>query len=111
MAIIARLLLIALTLLVVGKYIPGIELSGVYAAIVASIVLALLNVFVRPVLVLLTLPINILTLGVFSFVINAGLFWFAASFLAGFTVSGFLPAVAGSLVVTLVSALGARYIR
>ena len=111
MAVIGRLLLVTLSLLVVGEYTPGIELSGLYAAIVAAVVLALLNIFVRPILFLLTLPINIITLGIFTFIINAGLFWFAASFLAGFTVSGFWPALVGSLVVSLVSAVGSRYIK
>ena len=111
MVILTRLLLVALALLVVGEYVPGIELAGPYAAIVAAVVLALFNVFVRPVLFFLTLPINILTLGLFMFIINAFLFWFAASFLAGFTVDGFLPALLGSVIITLVSALGSRYIR
>lgn len=111
MILIARLLLIALTLLVVGEYITGIELAGPYPAIIAAVVLALLNLFVRPILILLTLPINILTLGIFIFIINAGLFWFAASFLVGFTVAGFWPALVGSFIVSAVSALGSRYIR
>lgn len=111
MVFITRLLLIALTLLLVGEYVPGIELAGPYAAIIAAIVLALFNVFIKPVLIILTLPINILTLGLFTFVINAGLFWFAASFLSGFTVESFLSALLGSLIVTLVSSLGSRYIK
>lgn len=111
MITITRLLLVALTLLVVGEYVPGITLAGVYPAIIAAIILGLLNLFVRPILFVLTLPINILTLGLFIFIINAGLFWFAASFIQGFSVDGFWPALLGSLIVTLVSALGARFIK
>ena len=111
MVLITRLLLVALALLVVGEYVPGIMVAGPYAAIIAAVILGLLNIFIRPLLVLITLPINVLTLGFFTFVINAGLFWFAASFLAGFTVSGFWPAFAGSLMVTAASALGSRYVR
>ena len=111
MILLTRLLLVALALLVVGEYVPGIELTGPYAAIIAAVVLALFNHFVRPILFFLTLPINIITLGLFTFIINAVLFWFAASFLAGFTVEGFLPALLGSIIITLVSAFGSRYIR
>ena len=111
MVIITRLLLTALTLLIVGEFIPGISLAGPYAAIIAAVILSLLNMFIRPILFILTLPINVLTLGLFIFIINAALFWFAASFIQGFTVEGFWPALVGSVIVSLVSTLGARYIK
>ena len=109
--LINRLLLVALALLLTAEFIPGIEVTSVYAAIMASIVLAVLNLFVRPLLFILTLPISLLTLGLFIFCINALLFWFAASFLAGFSVSGFLPALLGSLTVSLVSTFANRLLR
>ena len=106
MKTISYVLLVALGLLVVEKIIPGIEVSSLYTAIIAALVLGLLNVFVRPLLVLLTLPITILTLGLFIVVINTFLFIFAASFIDGFTVDGFLAGLLGSLVLSLISAIG-----
>lgn len=110
LTLITRVLLVALTLLIVATYVPGIEVAGVYAAIVTAVVLGLLNLLVRPVLFLLTLPITILTLGLFVFIINALLFWFASSFLAGFSVSGFWSALLGSVIVSTVSMLGNRFL-
>jgi len=105
MKIIVHLILTALSLLLVAQIVPGIEVSSIYIAIIAALVLGILNVFVKPVLVLLTLPITILTLGLFMFVINALLFIFAASFIDGFTVDGFIPALLGSLIVSVFSAV------
>lgn len=111
LTLITRILLVAFVLLLVSEYVPGIEVQGVYPAIVSAIILGILNAIVRPVLVILTLPISLLTLGLFVFVINASLFWFAASFIDGFDVDGFWAALIGSLIVSLASALGSRYIR
>lgn len=103
MTIVYRILLNALGLLVIAYYIPGIAVSGIYAAIIAAIVLGVLNAIVRPVLLLLTLPISIITLGLFTFVINAALFLFAASFLEGFSVDGFWYALLGSILMSFVA--------
>ncbi len=111
MKLITRLLLTTLTLLVVAAYVPGIEISGLYPALVAAVVLGLLNLFVRPILIILTLPITVLTLGLFILIINTALFWFASSFIEGFSVSGFWAAFLGSLIVTVVSTIGNRYIQ
>lgn len=110
MKLITKLLLVTLTLLLVASLVPGIEVDGFYTALIAAIVIGLLNLFVKPILVLLTLPITVLTLGLFLFVINAFLFWFAASFIEGFAVDGFLAALVGSLIVTIVSTFANRYI-
>ncbi len=110
MKLITKLLLVTLTLLLVSSLVPGIEVDGFYTALIAAIVIGLLNLFVKPILVLLTLPITVLTLGLFLFVINAFLFWFAASFIEGFAVDGFLAALVGSLIVTIVSTFANRYI-
>jgi putative membrane protein len=104
MKLIAHVLITALALLLVSMLIPGIEVESFYAAVIASVILGLLHLLVKPILVILTLPITILTLGLFMFVINAILFWVAASFIDGFTVSGFLPALFGSVIVSVVSA-------
>jgi len=110
MKLITRLLLVALVLLIVAEYIPGITVDGFYAALIAAIVLGLLNLFVRPVLLILTFPITIITLGLFTFVINAALFWFAATFIDGFAVESFLHALLGSLIVTVASAAVSKYL-
>lgn len=107
--LITRLLLITLTLLVVAKYIPGITVDGFYTAFIAAVVLGLLNTIVKPILIILTLPITIITIGLFVFVINALLFWFAASFIDGFAVASFWYALLGSLIVSVVSTIGNRY--
>lgn len=110
MKLLTRLLLTALVLLVVANYIPGINVDGFYPAFMAAVILGLLNLFVRPVLVILTLPITFITLGLFMFVINASLFWFAATFLDGFSVDSFWYALLGSLIVSIASAIGNKYI-
>ena len=73
------------------------------AAVLAALLLGLVNTLIRPLLVLLTLPVTILTLGLFIFVINGALFWLAGSFVPGFTVAGFWPAVFGAIVYSVIS--------
>ena len=85
--------------------IPGVRVSGVVDAVLFAVVLGVLNALVRPVLLLLTCPINLLTLGLFVFVVNAAVFALAAWFLPGVAVDGFPGALVGSVVVSLVSAV------
>lgn len=103
--LLARIIITAFSLVLVAQIIPGIEVDSALTAILAAIVIGILNLLVRPVLVILTLPITFVTLGLFLFVINAILFWTAASLIDGFTVTGFLPAFLGSLIVSIVSTL------
>ena len=93
----------ALALMAVAYLMPSIQVSSFGAALVAALVLGLVNAVVRPVLVLLTLPVTILTLGLFIFVLNGLLFWMVGSWLQGFEVAGFWPAVFGALVFSLIS--------
>jgi putative membrane protein len=111
MKFIARFLLSVLGLLVIAEYVPGISLEGVYVATIAVLILGLLNAVVRPILFVLTLPITIITLGLFSFVLNACLFLFVASFVDGFTVSSFWTALLGSLLMTVVNMVGSNWIK
>lgn len=104
MKTITKVLLTAFVLLLIAQYVPGIAVDGVYAAIVAAVVLGLLNVFIRPLLVVLTFPITVITLGLFTFVINAALFQFASSFVDGFSVATFYHALLGSLIITVANA-------
>jgi len=110
MKIIIRILITALALLLVAKIIPGIVLVGLYPALISAVILGLLHLVVKPILIILTLPITIVSLGLFMFVINAGLFMFAASFIDGFTVDGFVPALIGSLLVSVLTSIGHRFV-
>ena len=93
----------ALALLTVAYVLPGIAIADFTTALIAALVLGLVNAFIRPVLILLTLPATILTLGLFIFVINGLLFWFVGSYLQGFTVSGFWAGFFGAIVYSIVS--------
>ncbi|CAM3372520.1 phage holin family protein [Bordetella sputigena] len=95
----------AVALLVVAYLLPGIAVASFGSALIAALVLGLLNMLVKPVLVLLTLPITIVTLGLFLIVLNALLFWFAGSILKGFQVNGFWWAVIGAILYSIISGL------
>lgn len=110
MTIIVRILITALGLLLAAYLIPGIFVESLYIAIITAVILGILNLIARPILFVFTLPITLLTLGLFIFVINAALFWFTASFIDGFTVDGFIPALLGSILVSLVSTVGNKLV-
>jgi putative membrane protein len=101
MKLLAKWLLSAAALLFVAYIYSGVEVKTFGAAMVAALVIGLFNTIVRPILVVLTLPVTIVTLGLFLFVINALMFWAAASVLDGFHVQGFLAALIGSLIYTV----------
>ena len=90
-------------LIAVAYLMPSITVSSFTAALIAALVIGLVNAIVRPVLVLLTLPVTILTLGLFIFVLNGLLFWMVASWLEGFHVAGFWSGVLGAILFSLVS--------
>ncbi len=93
----------ALGLLLVANLVPGVSVRSFWTALVVALVLGILNAIVRPLLILLTLPITIVTLGLFTFVLNALMFWLASAIVKGFDVAGFWPAFWGALVLWLVS--------
>jgi putative membrane protein len=103
--LIARWIVNAAALLLVAYIYPGVQVTGFTAALIAALVLGLVNAFIRPLLVILTLPVTILTLGLFLFVINALMFWFVAEVVKGFTVTGFVAALVGSLLYSVVTLL------
>lgn len=103
MRFLLRLLLNGVAVFVAAQIIPGIGVSGPGAAIVAGVALGLVNAIVRPVLILLTLPATVITLGLFIFVVNAVCLALAAWFVPGFTISGFIPALIGALVISIIS--------
>ena len=110
MILVTRWFIVALSFLGAAYLVPGIEVASFYTALILSFFWGFIGVIFRPILVLLTLPINIVTLGLFTFVINAFLFWFLGTFVRGFEVSGFIEALLGSLVVTFLSWLGTKII-
>ena len=102
MKLLSKWLLSAAALLLVAYLYQGVEVRSFTAALIAAFVIGLLNAVVRPVLVLLTLPVTVLTLGLFLFVINALMFWTAASLLDGFQVRDFTAALIGSLIYSVI---------
>jgi putative membrane protein len=105
MRLLLRWLLSAAALLAVTYLYSGVQVSSFTSALIAAAVIGLLNMIVRPVLVVLTLPVTIVTLGLFLFVINALLFWAASGLLSGFHVNGFIAALIGSLIYSLLGLL------
>ena len=90
-------------LLLVSYLFDGIQVAGLGWALIAALFLGVVNALIRPVVLILTLPINILSLGLFTFVVNALMLWLVGNLLAGFRVDGFWPALGGSLVLSLIS--------
>jgi putative membrane protein len=103
MRLILLWILNAVALLAVAYVMPSIHVASFGSALLAALVLGLVNAVLRPLLLLLTLPATLLTLGLFIFVINGLMFWLAGSLLEGFVVSGFWPAVFGSLLYSVIS--------
>jgi putative membrane protein len=103
-----RLLISALSLGVASYVVPGMEIDGIATMLIAAFLLGIVNAVVRPVLFILTLPITIVTLGLFLLVINAGMLGLVAWLLPGFTIEGFWAALGGWLIVSIVGWLGSR---
>ena len=105
-------LLNTLALIAVAYLMPSITIADFKSALIAALILGLVNAFIRPVLILLTLPVTVLTLGLFTLVINGLLFWFVGSVVKGFIVEGFWSGVIGAILFSVVSwALSALVLR
>ncbi len=102
-----RLLLVwlinAAALFALPSIFDSIKVETFYTALIVALILSIINTIIRPILLLLTLPITVLTLGLFIFVLNGLLFWFVASFVKGFAIAGFWPAVFGAIVYSFIS--------
>jgi putative membrane protein len=109
--LITRWLLTALSLIITARIVPGIHINDITTLFVAALVLGLLNAIIRPILIFFTLPLTIVTLGLFILVVNGFTFWLAARFVPGFQVDGFLPAVLGAVVVSLLSFVFSSFIK
>jgi len=104
MRLLIRWLLTAAALFAIAYYIvPGIRLDNFGAALVAAFAIGIVNLLVRPIIMILTLPVNIITLGLFTLVVNALMFWLAASFVSGFFVADFSAAFWGALCISVAS--------
>lgn len=102
MSLIIRWIVSALSLLLVAYLVPGIAVEGFYAALIAALVLGFVNAIIRPILLILTLPINILTLGLFTLVVNAFMLWLVSTIVKGFDVVSFPAALWAAVILWLV---------
>lgn len=93
-------------LLIATAYIPGVFVSSVYIAIIVAIILGFLNIFIRPILLFFSLPITIITFGLFIFVVNALLLWFVSTFISGFSFEGFMPAFITAILISVAHWIG-----
>ncbi len=105
MTFITKLLLNAAALSITAYILPGIRFSGFWSLILAAFVLGLMNSIVKPILIFLTLPINILTLGLFTLIVNGIVLYLTAAIVSGFEISGFWTAVLGALILSIISML------
>ncbi|PZN10168.1 MAG: hypothetical protein DIU69_07535 [Bacillota bacterium] len=110
MRLLVRWLINAGAILLVAWIVDGIEVRGPVAALLAAAVLGIVNAVIRPVVLFLTLPIGCLTLGLFTFVVNALMLWLTAAVVDGFEVHGFLSALIGSLLISLVSSVASWFL-
>lgn len=102
MFLILRWVIVSIALIGVAYLVPGFEVTGFYTALIAGLVLGLANAVVRPLIFILTLPVTIITLGLFTFIINAFMLWLTASVVPGFEITGLVPAVMGAIILWLV---------
>jgi len=105
MFLILRWVIMSVALLGVAYLVPGFEVASFYIALLAALVLGLANAVVRPLVFILTLPVNIITLGLFTFIINAAMIWLAASVVPGFEIANFVAAVMGAIVLWIIGML------
>lgn len=108
--LIARLLITALAFLLAAELVPGIMVASFYTALLLALFWGIIGLTIRPLLFILTLPINFLTFGLFTFVINGFFFWFLNTFVQGFTVDGFSSAFLGAIIISAVSWLGGKFV-
>ena len=102
-SVLASWLLSALTILLISQYVKGFNVDSFQTALLVALVLGIFNAFVKPLIVILTLPINILTLGLFTFVINAFLIMLTDYFVKGFTVTSFTPALIAAIILWIIN--------
>lgn len=110
MKILIKWLISALAIILTAYLIPGISVTSIYIALIIALFLGFINAVIRPIIVILTLPVNIVSLGLFTFIINGFFFWLLSTFIKGFEIDSFLTAVLGALVISVISWLGNQFI-
>jgi putative membrane protein len=110
MGFLLRVIVNTVTIALAAHLVPGIILDGVVPALIAGLVLGVINAVVRPIFVVLTFPLTLVTLGLFLFVLNAFCLWLTSAFVPGFTIRGFWPAFVGALIISAVSWLLSRFV-
>jgi putative membrane protein len=105
-----RLAISALGLWLASELVPGVDINGVWTLVIAALLLGIVNALVRPIVLVLTFPFTLITLGLFILVVNAAMFGLVAAFLDGFHISGFFAALFGALVVSITSWIASSFI-
>ncbi len=108
--IILRLIILIAGIFLAAYLVPGVNVEGYGPAIKAAVLLGVLNLIVKPILILFTLPINILTLGLFTFILNGFILWFVGYAISGFEVASFLSAVVGAIVISILNIILNRFV-
>jgi len=103
MHLLIRLLVNALAFWLIAKFVPGIHMAGMWTPIIAAIIFGIVNAIVRPLILLLTLPLTVVTLGLFIIIVNALMFWLVTIITPNFKVDGFGPALIGAIIMMIVS--------
>ena len=111
MSLIIRWFISALSILLVSYLVPGIVVTSFYTALIVALFFGFLNAVVKPILIVLTLPVHIVTLGLSLFILNGFLFWFLSTLIKGFVVRGFWAAIIGAVVVSLFTWVGNKLVK
>lgn len=106
-----RLILNAIALLAIAYFVPGIKVSSFWIALIAAILIGVLNTIIKPIFAILTFPVTLVTFGLSTLIVNIVVFWFVASFVDGFSVNGFVPAATGALLLWLVSFFSGMFLK
>jgi len=110
MSLLFRWIINAVALLVIAAVVPGFSLNTFYHALIAALLLGLVNALIRPILLILTFPVTVVTLGLFVFVVNALMLWLVSSVVKGFEISGFIPALLAALLLWGINLLANRLV-
>lgn len=109
--ILLRWFITTLAIFALPYFVSGIKVSGILTAVIVAACLIFINMIIKPIVTVLTLPLNILTLGLFSFVLNGLFFWFVAKLIDGFTVSSFTAALIGAFIISVITWIVGRFVK
>ena len=103
MKIVLKIVIVALAIMGLPRFIPGISVAGFYYALISALVIGAVNLLIKPLISLVTLPVNVFTLGIFGLLVNGGLLWLVALYVPGFSIDGYLPAFIGALAIAIIN--------